>query len=170
MEVCVSLILIPKTLTFSFRAFLLNDPEIATAEAALPAFPVRDNAAAKLVVRHALSAIDSAKSFFNLNDRASDYVDCTFDHCAIFGALLPYEPAVDNRCKMVKRRIDMLEALAGQLNPQYFLQHVRKIHYELGDIYSQLVGLKYIAHENDFAKVSEDSFIKKLKFTKISNL
>ncbi len=43
------------------------------------------------------------------------------------------------------------------VNPQYFLEHCRKIHYELGDIYSQQVGLKYIANEAIFAKMVSSS-------------
>lgn len=122
------------------------------AERQLPAFPVRNYTEAKAVVKHALLAIDSAKGFFTLHERASDYFDCVFDHSAIFGAVVPFEPELENRCKMIKRRIDMLEALAGELNPTYFLQHCRKIHYELGDIYSQQVSLKYAVHEATFAR------------------
>lgn len=116
-----------------------------------------DYAAAKGVIKHALAAIDSAKRFFTLSERASDHVDLVFDHSSVFGSLVPFEPSLENRCKMVKRRIDMLEALAGELNPQYFLEHCRKIHYELGDIYSQQVGLKYIANEAIFAKMVSSS-------------
>ena len=141
------------TLTiFFFSAFLLNDPVIAEAEAKLPIFPVRNYTEAKSVVKYALSAIESAKKFFTINERASDFVDCTFDHSSIFGSTVPFEPEIDNRCKMIKRRIDMLEALTTELNPQYFLQHCRKIQYELGDIYSQQVSLKYAVHESMFAK------------------
>ena len=140
---------------FLQRSFLLNDPAEEEAELKLPSFPARNYAEAKSVVKYALTTIESAKKFFTLNERASDYVDCTFDHSSIFGAIVPFEPEIDNRCKMIKRRIDMLEALSNELNPQYFLQHCRKIHYELGDIYSQQVSLKYAQHESTFAKVAQ---------------
>lgn len=114
---------------------------------------MRNYEEAKLAFKTALNSILSAMKFFTLNERASDYVDCISDQCQIYAAVIQFEPSIDNRCKMNKRRIDLLEGVVQQLNPQHFLQHCRKLYYELGDVYTQQVSYKYEQHDAQYSSL-----------------
>jgi len=44
--------------------------------------------------------------------------------------------------RMHKRRIDHLECVLKELNPQYYLSVCRQLWYELGETYSNILGIK----------------------------
>lgn len=129
---------------YQFRAYLINDDSLAEREQKFPSFPARNYDDAKQVFRYALNAINSAKQFFTLEQRCSDYISCILDQSQIYASLISYIPEIENRCKIVKRRIDLLEELDKELNSQYYLQHCRQIWYELGNIYGEQVSLKQL--------------------------
>jgi len=56
--------------------------------------------------------------------------------------LAEFDDNFERRCKMHKRRIDLLIPLVQQLNPQFYLQVVRQLQYEIGEIYAEMAELK----------------------------
>lgn len=46
------------------------------------------------------------------------------------------------QCKMHKRRADLLEGVAKELNPTYYLTPCRELWFELGETYSAMLDIK----------------------------
>ena len=74
-----------------------------------------------------------AKKFYTLDNFCSDYIELIQDHSRAYKSLCVFESSEDRRSKMHKRRVDMLEELIGELNPQFYLlvspSHFVKLNY-----------------------------------------
>lgn len=130
------------TVDNTFRPYLLNEPEVKEIESQIKTFPILTFDDARQVFKSAVKHLEQAKIYYNLNERASDNVECVQDHSKLFQNLIMYETDFDRQCKMHKRRIDMLENIFKQINPEYFLIEIRQILFELGEIYSQIGEIK----------------------------
>ncbi|CAN0013755.1 KIF-binding protein [Lampetra fluviatilis] len=86
--------------------------------------------------------VTQAKEFFVLDGHASDYVQIVRDQSALFKALAFFEEDLERRCRMQKRRVDMLEGLYTQLNPQFYLTACRQLCFEVADTYYDMMDLK----------------------------
>ncbi|XP_063817642.1 KIF-binding protein isoform X2 [Pseudophryne corroboree] len=86
--------------------------------------------------------INEAKEYFQLDGHVTDHVEVVRDHSALFKALVFFEEDYERRCKMHKRRIDMLEPVCKELNPQYYLLVCRQLQFELADTYYEMMDLK----------------------------
>ncbi|XP_068114682.1 KIF-binding protein [Hyperolius riggenbachi] len=86
--------------------------------------------------------INEAKEYFQLDGHVSDHIEIIQDHSALFKVLAFFEEDYERRCKMHKRRIDMLEPLSKELNPQYYLLVCRQLQFELADTYYEMMDLK----------------------------
>lgn len=111
-------------------------------DAQFPRFPICDYKQAKIVYQYALDAIERAKKFFTINERCSDHINCCFDHCSIYGSMIPFLEDIDSRCKMNKRRIDMFERLLKEISPDHFIKYHRKLLMYIADFYVTQVSLK----------------------------
>jgi hypothetical protein len=63
---------------------------------------------------------------------------------ALYRSLTFFEPEEERSCKLHKRRIDMLEQVVQDLNPQHFLLITRQFHYEIAECYTEMMELKYM--------------------------
>lgn len=88
------------------------------------------------------------------------------DISSLYGALIAFETDTDRICKMIRRRIDLIEPILPQLNPQHFpfillqvtfalflsffllLTHISQNTYRLGELYSELADIKMKIMEN----------------------
>ena len=95
--------------------------------------------------------IDIAKSFFTLEEHASDNVSIVQDHSKLFYLLSYFESDIAIKCRMHKRRIDMLTALIPELNPQHYLVLVRQLVYEVAEAYAEMGNLKILSAEDESA-------------------
>ncbi|XP_048406740.2 KIF-binding protein isoform X2 [Stegostoma tigrinum] len=86
--------------------------------------------------------VQEAKEFFQLDDHVTDHIEVVQDHSALFKVLAFFEEDQERRCKMHKRRIDMLEAVYTELNPQYYLLVCRQLQFEIADTYYEMMELK----------------------------
>ncbi|XP_048465104.1 KIF-binding protein [Rhincodon typus] len=86
--------------------------------------------------------VQEAKEFFQLDDHVTDHIEVVQDHSALFKVLAFFEEDQERRCKMHKRRIDMLEAVYAELNPQYYLLVCRQLQFEIADTYYEMMELK----------------------------
>ncbi|KAG8435278.1 hypothetical protein GDO86_013287 [Hymenochirus boettgeri] len=86
--------------------------------------------------------INEAKEFFQLDGHVTDHIEIIQDHSALFKVLAFFEEDYERRCKMHKRRIDMLEPLCKELNPQYYLLVCRQLQFELADTFYEMMDLK----------------------------
>ncbi|XP_012285625.1 KIF1-binding protein homolog [Orussus abietinus] len=86
--------------------------------------------------------LDEAKEYYSLEDHASDHVQIIQDMSLAYKHLAFFEESEDRQAKMHKRRLDILENLVEQLNPQYYQSACRQIWIEIGDIYSAILDIK----------------------------
>ncbi|KAL2727660.1 hypothetical protein V1477_016936 [Vespula maculifrons] len=106
---------------------------------------------AKLVFLNIQKWIEQAKSYYTLENHASDYVEIIQDISQAYKYLAFFDESEDRRAKMHKRRIDMLQATVKELNPQYYKTACRQIWTELSETYSDILDIKL-----DRLQMSED--------------
>ncbi|KAM8924857.1 KIF-binding protein [Pelodytes ibericus] len=86
--------------------------------------------------------INEGKEYFQLDGHVTDHIEIIQDHSSLFKVLAFFEDDYERRCKMHKRRIDMLEPLCKELNPQYYLLICRQLQFELADTFYEMMDLK----------------------------
>ncbi|XP_040218124.1 KIF-binding protein [Rana temporaria] len=86
--------------------------------------------------------INEAKEYFQLDGHVTDHIEIMQDHSVLFKVLAFFEADYERRCKMHKRRIDMLEPLCKELNPQFYLLICRQLQFEIADTYYEMMDLK----------------------------
>ncbi|TNN52634.1 KIF1-binding [Liparis tanakae] len=86
--------------------------------------------------------VTQAKEYFQMDGYVTDHIEILQDHSALFRALAFYEEDLERRCKMHKRRVDMLEPICSDLNSQYYLMIRRQMMFELAEIYNEMMDLK----------------------------
>ncbi|XP_028916466.1 KIF-binding protein [Ornithorhynchus anatinus] len=86
--------------------------------------------------------VSEAKEYFQVDGHVTDHIEIVQDHSALFKALAFFEDDYERRCKMHKRRIDMLEPLSADLNPQYYLLINRQLQFELAETFYEMMDLK----------------------------
>ncbi|XP_056134321.1 KIF-binding protein [Lampris incognitus] len=86
--------------------------------------------------------ITQAKEYFEMDGYVTDHIEILQDHSALFRALAFFEEDLERRCKMHKRRVDMLEPICNDLNAQYYLLIRRQLMFELAETYNEMMDLK----------------------------
>ncbi|XP_006630631.2 KIF-binding protein [Lepisosteus oculatus] len=86
--------------------------------------------------------VTEAKEYFQMDGHVTDHIEVVQDHSALFKALSFFEEDYERRCKMHKRRIDMLEPICKDLNAQYYLLICRQLQFELAETYYEMMDLK----------------------------
>lgn len=97
---------------------------------------------AKAVFLNVQKWLDDAKTFYTLENHASDYVQIIQDVSQVYKYLSFFEEDEDRQAKMHKRRIDLLETTIKELNEMYYLNACRQIWMELGETYSEILDIK----------------------------
>ncbi|KAG8191632.1 hypothetical protein JTE90_012349 [Oedothorax gibbosus] len=120
---------------------LLEDEAVLTIENRIPhhAKSLED---AKSLFIFAQNHVSVAQSYFTLNEHATDFAEITRDHSQLYKHLASLDPDIQRKCKMHKRRSDMLEELLGKLNPTYYLSVCRQLQFELGELCYEMIDLK----------------------------
>jgi len=103
---------------------------------------VTDFESARSVFLWAQKHTIEAQKYFSLDERCSDHIELTRDLSQMYKHLLSFEEDDDRKCKMHRRRADLLEPLYKELHPDHYLLTIRQILFELGEIFSDLVDLK----------------------------
>lgn len=86
--------------------------------------------------------LEQAKEYYTLENHASDHVLIVQDISQAYKYLLFFEDDKDRQAKMHKKRINALESVIKELNPQYYKSACRQIWFELGEIYSDILDIK----------------------------
>jgi len=116
--------------------------DASSIELGVPCSPVDAFDAARSLFLFGQKCVDSAKCFFSLEWHASDNVSIIQDHSQLFKHLIFFEAELERKCRMYKRRADMMEGLLKQLNPQHYLVLMRQLMFEAGIIYSEMADCK----------------------------
>eukprot|EP00794_Sanderia_malayensis_P013830 gene13830-15275_t len=104
--------------------------------------------------------LDTAKEFYVFDGYVTDSIEISQDMSQLYKYLAIFDDSFDRRCKMQKKRIDLLNAPLVELNPQHFLQVCRQLTFEIGDIYGEMADLKKAIMEQDVGRVSAESIKK----------
>ncbi|XP_050740456.1 KIF-binding protein-like isoform X1 [Eriocheir sinensis] len=123
--------------------------EVSDLESEVAAIPVQDFDEARQLFLAGLRWLTEARQYYTLEDHASDHVSITQEMSHLYKALAFFEPSEERRCKMHKRRVDLLTVLIKELNPQYYLNVCRQIYYELAETYSAMMDNKLTLLEGD---------------------
>lgn len=59
-----------------------------------------------------------AKEYFLVDGYVTDHIEILQDHSALYRSLIFFEEEAEARCKMHKRRIDMLEPICNGTDPK----------------------------------------------------
>lgn len=119
-----------------------DDLDVSEIENQVTDSAVYDFESARLVFLWAQKHTTQAQNYFSLDERCSDYVELTRDLSQMYKHLLAFEDDDDRKCKMHRRRADLLEPLHRELHPDHYLLTIRQILFELGEIFSDMVDLK----------------------------
>ena len=104
--------------------------------------------------------LQKAQEFYVFDGYVSDFVEINQDLSQLFKYLSFFDDSFESRCKMHKRRIDLLNTPLLELNPKHFLQICRQLTFEIGEIYSDMADLKKAIMEEDSTKVNTDNIRK----------
>lgn len=122
---------------------------------------VLDFADSRQVFLNSKKWLEEAKLYYTLNDHASDYVQIEQEMSRAYSALIYFEDDYDRQCKMHKRRVDILEAVLKELNPQYYLMVCRQLMFEIAETYSEMMDIKKtILQDSNEADPSHHSLAK----------
>ncbi|XP_072534499.1 KIF-binding protein [Salminus brasiliensis] len=91
--------------------------------------------------------VGQAKEYFEMDGHVTDHIEIIQDHSALFKVLAFFEEDLERRCKMHKRRVDMLEPICKDLNAQYYLLICRQLQFELADTFYEMMSLKLAVAE-----------------------
>lgn len=126
------------------RLFKFDSLDVGDMESAISSELIKDYEGAKPVFLLCQKYIEASKQYYTLEDCASEHVVVVQDHSNAFKLLAHFEPSNELKCRMHKRRIDMLTAVQGELNPQYYLNEHRQIMYEVAETQVEMAGLKIV--------------------------
>jgi hypothetical protein len=98
---------------------------------------------ARPIFLFAMKKINSAKSYYILDGFVTDHVELCQDTSQLYSKLVFFESNIDRKCKMYKRRIDILSSLCQEISEEYYLYLIRQLLFELGECYSTLLDLKF---------------------------
>ncbi|XP_076831098.1 KIF-binding protein [Brachyhypopomus gauderio] len=86
--------------------------------------------------------VTQAKEYFEMDGHVTDHIEILQDHSALFKVLAFFEQDLERRCKMHKRRVDMLEPICKDLNAQFYLLICRQLQFELAETFYEMMDLK----------------------------
>lgn len=130
----------PKLKLFKFDSLDVSDIEFS-----IPCDLIKSYEEAKPAFLACQKHIEISKQYYTLENYASEHVLIVQDHSNAYKLLAHFATAHEIKCRMHKRRTDMLMALQQELNPQYYLGEHRQIMYEVAETQNEMAGLKIIS-------------------------
>ncbi|ETO18568.1 hypothetical protein RFI_18695, partial [Reticulomyxa filosa] len=95
-----------------------------------------------------LKHLSSALHHYVLDGYVTDHVKITQKMSQMYDYLAYFENNNSNKCKMHKRRINMLSTVEEQLSPQAYLDIVQELDYEIAQAYRIMANLKVLEKKN----------------------
>ncbi len=86
--------------------------------------------------------LNDSKQYYVIDGHCTDYVEIIQDNSKAYKLLANFDPDFERQCKMHKRRIDMVDAVRKELNPQHYMLICRQLIFELAETYSAMLDLK----------------------------
>lgn len=126
------------------KMFRFESLEVADLESEVTAELVDSCTAAQSVFLFGQRKIEESKQFYSLEELASGYVEVVQDHSLLYKLLACFETDIANKCRLHKRRIDILSATLSELNPTHYLSICRQLTFELAEVHAEMASLKIV--------------------------
>ncbi|PFH34436.1 hypothetical protein BESB_064670 [Besnoitia besnoiti] len=107
-----------------------------------------DFAAPRSLFTMARHEAQEALKTFVLDGWASEHTRLIIHEAALYKELIFFEDDLQRSSAMLSRRAKLLSSLVTELNPQHYLDLVRQMQFELGDVYKDLYELKWTGRMN----------------------
>ena len=133
----------PHTEPFKFESL-----ELSEIESSVSCDLFEDCGDARRVFAVCQKHVEISKRHYSLENFASEHAVIVQDFSNAYKLLASFEDSSEIKCRMHKRRVDMLTLLKKELNPRFYLGEHRQIMYELADTLSEMASLKII-HNSD---------------------
>lgn len=127
------------------KQFKFEPLEVSDIESSVLCDLVEDYDGAKMVFVTCQRHIENSKRHYSLENFASEHVIVVQDHSNAFKLIAHFESSPEMKCRMHKRRIDMLTHLLEELNPRIYLGEHRQIMYEVAETQSEMADLKIVS-------------------------
>ena len=126
------------------KLFKFDSLEVSDLESAVSAELAENHEAARSVFLFAQGQVEESKTFYSLEEMASGHVEVVQDHSLLYKLLACFESDTAVKCRLHKRRIDMLSATLSELNPQHYLSACRQLTFELAEAHAEMASLKIV--------------------------
>ena len=126
------------------KLFKFDTLEVVGAELEVTVDLVENFEGGKRVFLFAQEQVKLSKQFYSLEELASGYIEVVQDHSLLYKLLAYFESDDTLKCRLHKRRVDMLAATLAELNPQHYLMACRQLMFELAEAHSEMAGLKTV--------------------------
>lgn len=97
---------------------------------------------ARVIFLKAQQILDETKDYFKLDGFVTDHCEVLRDLSDLYAALIFFEPDPSRKCKMHKRRLDLLEPVCEAISEQFYLTLKRQLLFDCGSILSEMIDLK----------------------------
>lgn len=82
------------------------------------------------------------RDYFKIDGFVTDHCEISRDISELYGCLIFFEEDLDRRCKMQKRRLDLLTPVCDEISEQFYLTLKRQLLFDVGTIYSEMMDTK----------------------------
>ena len=103
---------------------------------------VHDYPAARAVFLFGQKHVIQAQAFFTLESYASDNISLIQDHSQLFHRLSSFQSDGSMKCRMHKRRVDMLSSVLDEINQERFPVEAKRLSLELGEVFKEMSDIK----------------------------
>ena len=128
----------------SQKLFRFESLEVADLESEVTEELVDSCEAARAVFLFGQRQVEDSKRFYTLEEMASGYVEVVQDLSLLYKLLASFEPEVAYKCRLHKRRLDILSGTLSELNQQHYLSACRQLTFELAEAHCELANLKIV--------------------------
>ena len=105
---------------------------------------------ARVVFLKAQQILNETKEYFKLDGFVTDHCEILRDLSDLYAALAFFDLDYGRKCKMYKRRLDLLEPVCAEINEQFYLTLKRQLLFDCGSILSEMIDLKIDIFKVDF--------------------
>lgn len=116
--------------------------EVTSLEQSVPDHLIKSYDEARVLFLEGQKWLNISKQFYVLDGHVTNHVEIIQDLSQLYKLLSFFDEDFDRRCKMHKRRVDMLSEVLIELNPQHYLLVCRQLMFEIAEAYSDMADLK----------------------------
>ena len=130
------------------KPFKFDTLDLTEEEASVPCELARTYDEARTIFLACQGHVQASKLHYTLEEYASEHALVIYDHSTAYKLLAEFEASGELKCRMHKRRVDMLTALRAELSPRFYLDEHRRILYEVAETQAEMAGIKIVAASN----------------------